>query len=114
MTKADETVEAHGVTILGPTNLPSEAPYHASQMFSKNIVTFVLHLIKDGELHLDMNDEITCDTLMTRDGEVVNSRVREILGLPALAPQEAVETQDAAGVEDTDVAVDEVKSNDEA
>ena len=114
LTKADERVDAHGVTILGPTNLPSEAPYHASQMFSKNIVTFLLHLIKDGELHLDMNDEITRDTLMTRDGEVVNSRVREILGLPALAPQETAEMQDAGGVEDTDVAVDEVKPNDGA
>jgi NAD(P) transhydrogenase subunit alpha len=114
LSKADERVEAHGVTILGPTNLPSEAPYHASQMFSKNIVTFLLHLVKDGELHLDMNDEITCDTLMTRDGEVVNSRVREILGLPALAPEEAVEMQDVDESADTEDTDDEAKPNDEA
>jgi NAD(P) transhydrogenase subunit alpha len=83
LTRADERVEAGGITILGPTNLPSTVPYHASQMFSKNITTFLLHLIKDGALVLDTNDEITRDTLVTRDGDVVNSRVREALGAAA-------------------------------
>ena len=85
LTRADETVEAHGVTILGPTNLPATVPYHASQMFAKNITTFLLHLVKNGELTVDMTDEITRDTLVTRGGEVVNPRVREAQGLPALA-----------------------------
>ncbi len=67
----------HGVTILGPTNLASEVPRHASQMYAKNIVTFLRHLIKDQQLQLDLSDPITLETLLTRDGQVVNSRLRE-------------------------------------
>ena len=58
-----------GVTILGPTNLPSEVPYHASQMYAKNITTFLLHLVDDGKLKLDLDDEIVRDTLITRGGK---------------------------------------------
>lgn len=83
----DQTVVAHGVHILGPTSLPSEVPTHASQMFSKNVATFLRHLVKDGQVELDMEDEITRDTLLTRDGQVVSSRVREILGMEPL-PEE--------------------------
>jgi NAD(P) transhydrogenase subunit alpha len=83
LTRADETVVAHGVTILGPTNLPATAPYHASQMYARNIVTFFTHLLKNGALVLDMDDEITRDTLVTRQGEVVNARVKSALGQPA-------------------------------
>jgi H+-translocating NAD(P) transhydrogenase subunit alpha len=83
LTRADETVNAHGVTILGPTNLPATAPYHASQMYARNIVTFFTHLLKNGALVLDMDDEITRDTLVTRQGEVVNARVKSALGQPA-------------------------------
>ncbi len=79
LTKADETVVAHGVTILGPTNLPATVPYHASQMFSRNVVTFLQHLIKDGQVTYDMNDEITRETLVSRNGEVTNPRVRDLL-----------------------------------
>ena len=81
LTRADETVTEHGVTILGPTNLPSEVPYHASQLYARNVQTFLLHLVSDGELKLDMEDEITVQTMITRDGEIVHRRVREILGL---------------------------------
>ena len=88
MTKADETVIEHGVTILGPTNLPSGIPYHASQMYARNVQTFLLHLVKDGELQLDMDDEITEQTMLTRDGEVVHRRVREIFGYDTPAPTE--------------------------
>ena len=63
------------MTILGPLNLPATVPYHASQMYAKNIATLLLHLIKDGQLHLDMNDEITRETLVTRDGQIVHPRV---------------------------------------
>jgi NAD(P) transhydrogenase subunit alpha len=85
LTKPGETVVAHGVTIQGPENLPSTVPYHASQMYAKNIATFLLHLVKKGELTLDMNDEITKETMMTQNGEVVLPRIREVLGLPALS-----------------------------
>ena len=81
LTRADETVVEHGVTILGPTNLPAEIPYHASQMYARNVQTFLLHLVTDGELQLDMDDEITEQTMLTRDGEVVHRRVREIFGI---------------------------------
>jgi NAD(P) transhydrogenase subunit alpha len=81
LTKPGETVVEHGVTILGPTNLPSEAPYHASQMFAKNITALLAHLVKDGELRINLEDEITRETLVARDGDVVNAKVREALGL---------------------------------
>ncbi|MDT7042731.1 Re/Si-specific NAD(P)(+) transhydrogenase subunit alpha [Candidatus Nitronereus thalassa] len=90
LTKANQTVVAHGVTIIGQENIPSQVPYHASQMYSKNIATFLLHLVKKGELTLNMEDEITRETLLTRDGEIVHSRVREILG--PLAGRRAEET----------------------
>ena len=75
----------HGVTIVGWINLASTVPYHASQMYAQNLSAFLLHLVKDGELRMDLNDEIIRDTLLTRGGEVVNARVREFFGLPAIA-----------------------------
>jgi H+-translocating NAD(P) transhydrogenase subunit alpha len=84
LTRPDQVVIEHGVTILGPTNLPSTVPYHASQMYAKNITTFLLHLVKDGAMKLDPGDEITRDTLIAKNGEVVNARVRQALGLPEL------------------------------
>ena len=68
-----------GVTILGPTDLAATVPYHASQMYSNNITTLLLHLVKDGELALDLEDEITQGTLVSHDGQVVHPRVREAL-----------------------------------
>ena len=84
LTRPDEVVVERGVTILGPTNLPSTVPYHASQMYAKNITTFLLHLVKDGAVKIDLSDEITRDTLIAQGGEVVNPRVRTALGLPEL------------------------------
>ena len=84
LTKPGETIVAHGVMIQGPENLSSTIPYHASQMYAKNMATFLLHLVKKGELTLDLNDEITKETMMTQNGEVVQPRIREALGLPAL------------------------------
>lgn len=86
LTRPGETVEVHGVTILGPINLPSTIPYHASQMYAKNLTAFLLNLVKDGELRLNLEDPIIWDTLLTHQGEVVNPQVRELLGLPASAP----------------------------
>jgi len=74
-TKADEVVSEHGVTIFGPTNLASTVPYHASQMYARNVATFVSHLMKDKALTLDTSDEITRETLVTRDGQVVHARI---------------------------------------
>jgi NAD(P) transhydrogenase subunit alpha len=84
LTRADEVVVENGVTILGPTNLPSTVPYHASQMYAKNVTTFLLHLVRNGAVTLDSADEITRDTLVAKDNEVANVRVRQALGLPEL------------------------------
>ncbi|MDQ3069720.1 MAG: Re/Si-specific NAD(P)(+) transhydrogenase subunit alpha [Acidobacteriota bacterium] len=82
LTKADEVVIASGVTILGPTNLPATVPHDASQMYARNITTFLLHLARrekgqegPAALNLDTSDEITRDTLVTRDGAVVHERI---------------------------------------
>ena len=81
-TRAGETVVVHGVTILGPVNLPATVPHHASQMYAKNAAAFLLHLVKDGELFLDSGDEITRETLAAHGGDVVHPWVRAALGLP--------------------------------
>ncbi|MCH8006876.1 MAG: Re/Si-specific NAD(P)(+) transhydrogenase subunit alpha [Planctomycetes bacterium] len=97
LTRADETVVEHGVTIVGPTNLPATVPYHASQMYAKNISTFLLHLTSEGKLKLDMEDEITQQTLITKSGEVVHRRVRELVGLDEpVAAAETPETSEAS------------------
>jgi NAD(P) transhydrogenase subunit alpha len=80
LTRAGETLEAHGVTILGPVGVPATVAHHASQMYAKNVTTFVANLVKDGELALNLDDEIIKDTMVTHDGGVTNERVREALG----------------------------------
>ena len=70
LTRSGETVVAHGVTIIGPVNLPSSVPLHASQMLSRNVETFLKHLIKDGAVHIDLADEITGAMCVTHGGEV--------------------------------------------
>jgi NAD(P) transhydrogenase subunit alpha len=83
LTRADEEIVAHGVTILGPTNLPSSVPNHASQMYAKNVVTLLNHLVKNGELTFDFSDEITQGIVVTHNGEIANPRIRELLSPPA-------------------------------
>lgn len=85
LTRAGETVEEHGVSIIGSINLASTVPYHASQMYAKNVATFLLYMVKDGKLQINPQDEIVRDTLLTQGGEIVNARLREIYKLPALA-----------------------------
>jgi NAD(P) transhydrogenase subunit alpha len=85
LTRPGETVSRGGVTILGPLNLPSTVPQHASQMHGRNVASFLGLLVGGGELKIDVADEIVRETLVTRDGEVVHPRVREALGLPAPA-----------------------------
>jgi len=82
VTQAGATVVEHGVTVLGPLNLPATVPSHASQMYGRNIVTFLKNMLtKEGALNIDLNDEITRETLVARDGEVVNPRVQALLGV---------------------------------
>ena len=90
LSRPDEEVVEHGVRILGPTNLPAAAPFHASQMYAKNLANFLALLVKDGELVIDLEDEIVDGTLVTRDGRVVCSRVLEALG-ESVAAAEAAE-----------------------
>jgi H+-translocating NAD(P) transhydrogenase subunit alpha len=85
LTHPGEIAAEHGVTIIGLFNLASTVPHHASQMYAKNVTTFLLHVVKDGKLRLDTQDEIIRDTLLTGDGEIVNKRLRELYSLPALA-----------------------------
>jgi len=87
LTRADETVVAGGeggeggVTILGPTNIAASVPDHASRLYSRNLVAFLLHIVKDGAVRTDPSDEIIQSTLLTDGGRIVQRRVREILGL---------------------------------
>jgi H+-translocating NAD(P) transhydrogenase subunit alpha len=82
LSKPDEEVVEGGVRIFGPTNLPAAAPFHASQMYAKNLTNFLSLLVKDGEIVIDTEDEIIDGTLVTRDGRVVCPRVLEALGEP--------------------------------
>jgi NAD(P) transhydrogenase subunit alpha len=86
LTQPGETVVREGVTVLGPVNMASSVPTHASQMHARNTANFLALVVKDGKLTVDMTDEIVAGTLVARDGEVVNARLREALGLPSLAP----------------------------
>jgi NAD(P) transhydrogenase subunit alpha len=83
-TQAGRKIVEHGVTIIGYFNFASTVPYHASQMYARNITAFLLPMIKDGKLHINLDDEIIQTTLVTREGEVVNGRVREFFSLPPL------------------------------
>jgi NAD(P) transhydrogenase subunit alpha len=90
LTRPDEVVVHRGVTILGPSNPPSLVPYHASQMYAKNITTFLLHLLgkeggKKAALELDLTDEITRETLLTQNGEIVHAKVKDLLSAGARA-----------------------------
>jgi NAD(P) transhydrogenase subunit alpha len=82
-TRPGQSVVEGGVTILGPLNLPAEVPQHASQMYAKNISTFLLNLVKDKQVQINLEDEIIRDTLIARDGRIVNPRVEQLLGAAA-------------------------------
>jgi len=87
LTRAKEVAVEGGVTLIGTINLASTVPYHASQMYARNISAFLIHLFRNGKLRLDSDDEITRETTVTRGGEVVNRRVREFFSLPAKVAQ---------------------------
>jgi NAD(P) transhydrogenase subunit alpha len=90
LTRAGETVVESGVTIIGRINLASTVPYHASSLYARNVTAFLLHLVKDGKLNINLEDEIIRETLLTWGGELVNARVREFYSLPALPAKGSV------------------------
>ena len=81
LTRPGESFMHNGVNILGPLNLPSAFPYHASQMYGSNVASFLKLLVKDGALDINLEDEIVRETLVTRDGQVANPRIAEALGI---------------------------------
>jgi NAD(P) transhydrogenase subunit alpha len=84
LTRPGETVVHRGITILGPLNLASSAPFHSSQMYSSNVTAFLkLMLAKDGAFNINRDDEIIRETLVTHGNEVVNARVNELFSTPA-------------------------------
>jgi NAD(P) transhydrogenase subunit alpha len=86
LTRPGETIVHQGISILGPLNLPSTTPYHASQMYGSNVTAFLKLMVKNGELTINREDEIIRETLVTHGGEVVNVRVSELLGTAAAMP----------------------------
>jgi NAD(P) transhydrogenase subunit alpha len=89
LTRPGEKTLEQGVTVIGSINLASSVPYHASQMYAKNLTSFLTHLAKEGKINLDFNDQITRETLLTNAGEIVNERVRQFYQMPVLAGQPA-------------------------
>ena len=87
-TQAGKVIVEHGVTIVGLFNLATAVPYHASQMYAKNITAFLAYMVKEGKLQLNLEDEIIQSTLVTLGGEVVNGRVREFFSLPPLVAEQ--------------------------
>jgi NAD(P) transhydrogenase subunit alpha len=79
VTRPDESVAYGKATVFGPTNLPSEVPNHASQMFARNAATYLQHITKQGQLNLDPTDDIVRETLMTQGGKVVHPRILSLL-----------------------------------
>ncbi len=87
LTRPGEVLVEHGVTLIGTINLAAGVPHHASQMYARNLRSFLTNLVKDGKVRPAESDEIIRETLLTQGGEVVNTRVRELLGMPALVAQ---------------------------
>ncbi len=83
-TQAGKSIQFHDVTIIGTVNLPADMPIHASQMYSKNIATFLQYLVKDGQLNLDFTDDIISSTCVAHNGEVLNQRVKDALLVPSI------------------------------
>jgi len=79
LTKADEEVIDHGVVILGPTNLPASIPGQASQLYSHNATRFLTQMLKDGQVHLDFDDEVISQTCITHEGKPVGEQIEALL-----------------------------------
>ena len=79
LTEPGQEVIKHGVVIIGPLNLPSTVPFHASQMYARNVTNYLLHLVREGRMQLDLGDELTRGPLVTHKGQVVHGAVNAIL-----------------------------------
>jgi len=90
LTEQGQTIVAHGVTIIGPENVPSDLPYHASQMYGKNMETLLALILSDnGELELNFDDEIVAGTVVAHHGEIPHGHMRKLLDLPELNTTES-------------------------
>lgn len=114
LTKAREVTVEHGVTIDGTINIPSTVPYHSSQMYGRNITTFLLHLLKEEALDGQSDDEIVRETMVTHGGEVVNARVRSELGLPSLEEDDAAALHEGQPSDQSTSADQQTASNSDA
>jgi len=83
LTQAGRDVDANGVTLIGTRNVPSTMPLTTSQLFARNVANLLLHLVKNGVLALDLQDEITKGACVTYGGEVINERAKQLLSVPA-------------------------------
>lgn len=92
-TQAGQTVIAHNVFIMGPANLPATVPYHASQLFARNVTSLLQHLVKNGAIQINTDDEITRDTLVSYHENIISPRLRQILGMPPLETPAAAKPQ---------------------
>ena len=114
-TEADQTIVVDGVTIMGPTNLPSEIPYHASQMFGNNVTNLLLHLIsEEGDIELDLEDDIVAGCLISKDGEIVSQRIGDLLGVAVETPEPPQESEEPEGSKDDESSEDEIVDQAEA
>ena len=108
-TEADQTIVVDGVTIMGPTNLPSEIPYHASQMFGNNVTNLLLHLIsEEGDIELDLEDDIVAGCLISKEGEIVNQRIGDLLGVAVETPEPPQESEEPEGSNEDESSEDEI------
>jgi NAD(P) transhydrogenase subunit alpha len=83
LTEAGKTVVKHGVTIVGETNFPATLPFHASQLYSRNVASLLALVLKDGKISLDLNDEILKGATITKDGQVVHPQAQKLVGATA-------------------------------
>ncbi len=83
LTEPGTQIVKHGVVIIGPTNLPSTMPFHASQMYARTVTNFLMHILKDGSVHLDLSDQLTRDPLVTHEGEILHEVVKAALAAEA-------------------------------
>jgi len=107
LTRPREIIVKHGVTIDGTINVPTTVPYHSSQMYGRNLTTFLLHLLKDDASDGKSDDEILRETIVTHGGEIVNARVRDALGLPSLDTNSEDSTSENADAENADAETPE-------
>ena len=108
-TEADQTIVVDGVTIMGPTNLPSEIPYHASQMFGNNVTNLLLHLIsEEGDIELDLEDDIVAGCLISKEGEIVNQRIGDLLGVAVETSEPPQESEEPEGSNEDESSEDEI------